>query len=91
VSPPRNSDGGVPRATRKLAALPAGEETWAGANEAKAEKLRLRGMRRRAGAAGHELRHSDYGYALIDTTRKPVDGRNDLSLNEIESLLKALK
>lgn len=63
------------------------EEQWAGANQAKAEKLRVKGLQRRAGEGGLELRHSDHGYALIDTARQHVDGRNDLSLNELESLL----
>jgi len=90
VSPERRSDGGLPRVTGKVAALsgtvPA-EEKWPGANEAKAETLRVRSLQRRAGVRGLELRHSDYGYALIDAARKPVDGRNDLSLSELESLL----
>jgi hypothetical protein len=91
VSPPRRSEGGVPGMTRKLATLPgiqAVEESWAGANQAKDEKLRVRSLQRRAGAQGFELRHSDYGYALIGTEGKPVGGgRIDLTLKEIESLL----
>jgi hypothetical protein len=90
VSPERH-DGGVPRSTRKLSASssgPSAEESWPGANQEKAEKLRLRGLKRRAGAQGLEVRHSDYGYALFDTTRKLVDGRNDMSLSEIDSWLK---
>jgi hypothetical protein len=82
------TDGGVPF---KVGVIPGGarrEETWAGANQAKDEKLRLRGVRRRAGAEGLEIRHSDYGYALIGTDRKSVNGRNDMSLKEIESWLK---
>lgn len=68
---------------------PAVEERWAGANEAKDEKLRLRGIQRRAGDRGFELRHSDHGYTLIGAERKPLNGRNDLSLKEVESLLAA--
>ena len=75
-----------------MGALPGGgpaEETWAGANRARDETLRLRKVRRSAGADGLEIRHSDYGYALIGTDRKSVNGRNDMSLKEIESWLKA--
>ena len=35
-----------------------------------------------------EVRHSDYGYTLIGANRKSVNGRNDMSLKEIESWLK---
>ena len=87
----RRSDGGVPSITRRVAELPGNalvvEESWPGANQAKDEKLRLRGVQRRVGAGGLELRHSDYGYALIGTDRKSVNGRNDMSLKEIESWL----
>jgi hypothetical protein len=89
VNSQNRNDGGVPR---KIGAVPGGaraEETWVGANEAKDEKLRLRSVRRRADADGLEVRHSDYGYALIGTDRKSVNGRNDMSLKEIESWLKA--
>lgn len=82
------SDGGLPL---RVGAIPGGarrEETWAGANEAKDEKLRLRSVTRRAGAEGLEIRHSDYGYALVGADRKFVDGRNDMSLKEIEKWLK---
>lgn len=68
------------------------EESWLGANEEKAEKLRVKSLKRRAGAQGFELRHSAYGYALIDSAHKPVEDRNDMNLREIESCLKrALK
>jgi hypothetical protein len=88
VSPQRRNDDGVPMFTARLAQAPV-EEKWAGANEAKDEKLRLKGIRRRAGARGYELRHSDHGYALVGAERKPVNGRNDLSLKEVETLLAA--
>lgn len=81
---------GVPRATLRLAALPgttSPKETWPGANQAKDEKLRLRSLQRRAREGGYELRHSDYGYALVDAGRKSVDGRHDMSLREIASFL----
>jgi hypothetical protein len=51
------------------------------------DKLRSNGLRRRARAHGLELRHSDYGYSLIDTARNRVDGRNDLTLDEVAARL----
>lgn len=80
-------DGGVPRATRKLPAPSGREESWADANQEKAEKLGVRSLKRRADAQGFELRHSDHGYALIDSTRKPVNQRNDMTLVEVETWL----
>ena len=62
------------------------EESWPGANEAKAEKLGVRSLKRSAAAQGLELRHSDYGYALIDSAHKPVNG-NQMTLAEVESWL----
>ena len=89
MSPARQEDHGIPRIRRALSA-PAGgaprEESWPGANEAKAEKLGVRSLKRVAGAQGLELRHSDYGYALIDSARRPVNG-NDMTLAEVESWL----
>ena len=76
----------------KFGAVPGGAraaETWAGANQASDETLRLRSVQRTADAAGIEIRHSDYGYALIGPDRKPVNGRNDMTLKEIEKWLKA--
>ena len=90
-SPDHRSDG-VPRATVRLSTLPGRapvEEQLAGANEASDERLRVRKLERRARDNGYELRHSDYGYALIDATRKPVDDRRDLSLRAVTSLLEA--
>lgn len=78
-------DGGIPRARQTLAALP--EENWRGANDAKSDNLRHRTLQRRAGALGIELRHSEYGYALIDSARKRIDERSDMTLDEIESWL----
>ena len=89
MSSENRNDGGVPI---RIGVIPGGarvEETWDGANEAKDERLRLRRAERNATAAGLEVRHSDYGYALIGTDRKSVNGRNDMSLREIESWLKA--
>lgn len=63
------------------------EESWAGANDEKADKLRRNRLRRQARTRGFELRHTSYGYALIDGARNRVDGRNDLTLDDVESLL----
>jgi len=90
VSPVRRDESGIPH-TRRQIAVPAGGapavEVWAGANDAKADKLRRNSLQRRARASGVELRHSAYGYALIDAARKPVLDRHDLSLDEVESWL----
>jgi hypothetical protein len=44
-------------------------------------------LQRRAHAGGLELRHSTYGYALIDTARKRVQDRSDMTLREVEAWL----
>jgi hypothetical protein len=83
-------DGGVPRGHERLGAPPGGrstEEEWSGANEARMEKLRRNHVQRRARTCGLQLRHSAYGYALIDSARKPVNDCNNMSLDEIEVLL----
>jgi hypothetical protein len=94
-NPADNRNDGVPRATVRLATLPGKkpiEEQWAGANQAKDEKLRVRKLERRARDGGYELRHSDRGWALMDAARKPVDDRRGLSLKDVASLLdEALK
>jgi len=87
MSTQRRSDGGLPRQVSRLPGRAPVEEDWPGANEAKSEKLRGRSMQRRASQRGYQLRHSAYGYALIDPARKPVDGRSNLSLDEVEALL----
>jgi hypothetical protein len=83
-------DGGIPHRRERLS-VPPGEasrdESWAGANEAKYEKLRRNKLQRRARAQDLELRHSAYGYALLDAARKPVDDRSDMTLEEVESCL----
>jgi hypothetical protein len=86
VNTPR-ADGGIPHIRRALPATPHREETWPGANEDKHAKLRRNSLQRRAGARGLELRHSAYGYALIDSARKRVGDRSDMTLDEIESWL----
>jgi hypothetical protein len=83
-------DEGIPRGHQRLAASPrsaATVEDFSGANEAKMEKLQRNSLQRLARIRGLELRHSDAGYALIDTARKRVDDRNNMSLDEVESWL----
>jgi len=57
------------------------------ANNDRAEKLRRNELDRRARRRGLELRHSAYGYSLIDGARNRVDDRNDLSLDEVAAAL----
>jgi hypothetical protein len=52
-----------------------------------AHKLRRNKLRRLARARGLDLRHSDYGYSLIDRARNRLEGRNDLTLDEVETHL----
>ena len=83
---------GVPMRVGKVPGTAPRAENLEGANQARDEKLHVRRLERRARDGGFELRHSDYGYALIDAARQPVDGRRDLSLKELGSLLdQALK
>lgn len=93
VSTAQRGQGGVPRARRKVArghGSGAAEESWAGANEAKAEKLLLRSLTRQAAVRGLKIRHSDYGYALIGTTaRRPSKEGSSLTLDEVKSRLDA--
>jgi hypothetical protein len=90
MSPENHSDGGIPRVRRAISAPLGGvskEERWLGANEEKAEKLLLKSLKRQAGVQGLQLRHSERGYALIDSARKQINDRNDMTLHEVESLL----
>jgi hypothetical protein len=83
-------DGGVPRAQRRIVSppgSPARDERWLGANDAKDEKLLLRKLQRQAHARGLKVRHSDQGFALIDSSGKRVDDRNDMTLREVKSWL----
>ena len=83
-------EGGIPRRRERLRPPPgeaSRDETWPGANEAKHEKLRRNDLQRRARAQGLQLRHSEYGYALLDAAHKRVDDRGDLTLEEVESCL----
>jgi hypothetical protein len=59
------------------------------ANLAMASTLQRRRLRGKARAAGLELRQSSYGYSLIDGGER-VDGRNDLTLDEVEARLNAV-
>jgi hypothetical protein len=61
----------------------------AAANAQKAETLRLTQLRRRARTRGLTLRHSDYGYSLIDGARDRVGGRSDLTLDDVEAHLRS--
>jgi hypothetical protein len=90
VSPERRDEGGIPRTRRAVSAPPGAvsrEERWLGANEEKTEKLLVRSLKRQAGAQGLQLRHSDRGYALVDSAHKRVHDRSDLTLDEVESWL----
>jgi hypothetical protein len=90
VTPEHRHDGGIPRTRRGVSVPPGGttrEEHWPRANEEKAEKLLVRSLKRQAGAQGLQLRHSAYGYALIDSGRKQIKERNDMTLAEVRSWL----
>ncbi len=87
---PRGEEGGIPRVRGILTVPPgsaSGEEHWGGASKAKTEKLRRNELQRRARSRGFQLRHSAYGYSLVDPARKPVDDRNDMTLDEVQSWL----
>lgn len=90
MSPEPRTDGGIPRTQRGVSVSLGGvsrEERWPGANEEKVEKLRVRSLKRQAGVQGLQLRHSAYGYALIDSANNQIENRNDLTLAEVESWL----
>jgi hypothetical protein len=90
MSSGRGDEGGIPRGRRRVLLPQAGasaHEDWGGANEAKADKLRRNDLQRRARARGLELRHSAYGYALIDAARQHVEDRSDMTLDDVESWL----
>lgn len=89
MSSENRTHGGLPFKAGARPGAPRIEEQWAGANQAKDETLRLRKARRQARAEGVEIRHSDYGYSVIGADRKSVNGRNDMSLKEIESWISA--
>lgn len=57
------------------------------ANAERATTLRRNELRRKARGKGLELRHSDYGYSLIAGDRTRVEGRNDLTLDEVAARL----
>lgn len=72
-----------PATTRRVGGRPTDDFDAAAANSDMAHKLQRNNLRRRARSRGLELRHSAYGYSLIDAARKPLDGRNDLTLDEV--------
>ncbi len=53
------------------------------ANAAKHETLQRRLLQRRARSAGLTLRHSEYGYSLVDAEQNRADGRNDMTLRDV--------
>jgi len=84
------SDGGIPRGpSRPLSARTTapGEGDGAQASAARAEKLRRNSLARRARTLRLDLRHSAYGYSLIDASRNRVGGRNDMTLDDVASFL----
>jgi len=88
MSPAHGDEGGIPRGPRRaLPPRPVNDDGGRDANESRNETLRRRHLQRRARSHGLQLRHSAYGYALIDATRNHVEGRNDLTLDEVESRL----
>jgi hypothetical protein len=91
MNPSHTGEGGIPHGRQRLVPAPGAETSkdWLGANDAKFEKLREHALQRRAHAEGLELRHSAYGYALIDAARDPIENRRDMNLDEVESRLAA--
>ena len=88
MSPEHHGNDGIPRARGRVSIPGASrEERWPGANEEKTEKLLVRSLKRQAGIQGLQLRHSAYGYALIDSAGKRVDDRNDMTPTEVKSWL----
>jgi hypothetical protein len=85
------SDEGIPRrrggslSTRKIGLS---DDEVRQANEARNDKLRRNSLSRRARALKLELRHSAHGYSLIDASRDRLAGRNDLTLDDVESFLR---
>ena len=75
----------------RIGSMPRDRETFdpAAANAQMVETLRLTSLRRRARGRGLVLRHSDYGYSLIDRARDRVGGRSDLTLDDVEAHLDA--
>jgi hypothetical protein len=60
------------------------------ANAAKHETLQRRLLQRRARTLGLTLRHSAYGYSLVDAVQNRIDGRNDMTLRDIARHLERL-
>lgn len=75
-------------ADRKKPKVSSHAESWSAedgraANAAKKETLQRRLLQRKARTLGLTLRHSSYGYSLVDAARKPADGRNDMTLRDV--------
>jgi hypothetical protein len=90
MNPAGAHDDGIPRRSGRITVpprSPSAVEDLSGANAAKADKLRRNALMRLARAHGLELRHTAYGYGLIDAARKRVDDRSDMTLDEVESWL----
>lgn len=63
----------------------------AAANTQMAQTLQRNALRRKARMRGLELRHSAYGYSLVDSTRRRLDDRNDFTLDEVNVRLDAVE
>jgi hypothetical protein len=59
------------------------------ANRERTQTLRQNALRRKARGRGLELRHSAYGYSLVNSDGARVDSRNDFTLDEVEAHLDA--
>lgn len=82
----------MPAERKRTIRSPHAADSWSSedgrlANAAKQETLQRRLLERQARARGLELRHTAYGYALIDGARNRIDDRNDLTLADVESWL----
>ncbi|HZS25183.1 MAG TPA: hypothetical protein VFA30_09380 [Gaiellaceae bacterium] len=64
----------------------AGDDSFdaASANAEMTAKLRRNSLQRRAQAQGLRLRHSTYGYSLVEQDGSRVVDRNDLTLDEVD-------
>jgi hypothetical protein len=60
------------------------------ANRDMAHTLQRNALQRKARAHGLELRHSAYGYSLVDSSRTRVDDRNDFTLDEVKARLETV-
>ena len=82
-------------ADRKRKPAPRTAEPWSPehgrlANSAKRDTLQRRTLERRARTFGLTLRHSSYGYSLVDAARNAAGGRNDMTLDDVARHLDGL-